>query len=128
MSITPRPRIGDHSSRRLSDEIREEIVNAFGDNPQTSQRRVSASVGVSVFSVNKVLKEENIRPYKRIKVQQLLEDDNPKRLKFCQTVTSRQEQDCNFINNLVFSDEATFHLSGSMNMPQKTFMQFTNNK
>ena len=61
LSVIPRPRVGDHSNRRLSDEKLEEVVRAFEEDPTTSQRKVSCATGISVSSVNKiVLKEENV--------------------------------------------------------------------
>lgn len=115
LSVLPKPRIGDHSARRLSEEKRDEILAEFADCPTTSQRRVSQQVGVSQSSVNKVLKEEGVKPFKFIRVQQLQNDDQPKRLQFCESVLEKQTNDQNFISKFVFSDEACFHLNGSVN-------------
>ena len=50
ISVLPKPRIGDHSARRLSEEKRDQILAEFADY-RTSQRRVSQQVGVSASSV-----------------------------------------------------------------------------
>lgn len=115
LSILPKPRIGDHSARRIPEEKRDDIIAAFADFPTTSQRRVSQQVGVSVSSVNKVLKEEGVKPFKFTRVQQLQNDDKPKRLEFCEKLLKNCENNQNFISNLVFSDEACFHLNGNVN-------------
>jgi hypothetical protein len=115
LSVLPRPRIGDHSDRRLSDEKRAAIIGAFGDCPTTSQRKVGQAVGVSLSSVNRVLKAEGMKAWKFVRVQELLQTDKPSRMTFCGIILEKQERDVNFISNLVFSDEATFHLNGSVN-------------
>ena len=66
-------------------------------------------------SVNKILRQESIKPWKFTSVQELLPDDPPKRLNFCNLVCDRQTQDIEFVNNICFSDEATFHLNGCVN-------------
>ena len=115
LSVIPRPRVGDHSDRRLSDEKREEVVRAFEEDPTTSQRKVSCATGISVSSVNKILKEENVRPFKFTKVQELLDNDFAARLDFCHNVIRRTQRDRYFVEKLAFSDEATFHLNGYVN-------------
>ena len=111
LSIIPKKPIGDHRERRLSNEQREEVVAAFGDDPSNSQRKVAQQLGIAQSSVNKILRQEGIKPWKFTSVQELLPDDPPKRLNFCNLVCDRQTQDNEFVNNICFSDEATFHLN-----------------
>ena len=82
----------------------------MGDDPFTSQRKVAQQVGLAQSSVNKILKMENLRPWKMTSVQELLPDDPMKRLSFCKLALSQLE-----VNNICFSDEASFHLNGSVN-------------
>ena len=115
-SLTPSAPVGDHSARRLSQEKREEIVRTIQEDPTISQRKLSAACEISLSTVNKVLREEGIRPWKFTKVQEIWPDDNARRLEFANLIINRHEQDSNFIGNIVFSDEASFHLNGSVNM------------
>jgi hypothetical protein len=126
LSVLPRPYGGDQSARRLSEEKREEIVKAFGDCPTTSQRKVSQAVGVSLGMVNKVLHEEGIRPWKFTRVQEIFARDEVDRLRFCDTVLAKQERDVNFVFNIAFSDEATFHLNGSVNTHNQFYYSTSN--
>jgi len=116
LSVGPRERKGDHSRRRVSDVKRTEVIAAFEDDPSTSQRKVIAQeVGLAQSSVHKVLKEEGIKHWKHTIVQELKIDDIPTRLQFCRLMIERHTQDPSFIFDINFSDEATFHLNGSVN-------------
>ena len=44
------------------------------------------------------------------------EDDKVQRLQFCNLIRREQQRDNHFVDNIVFSDEATFHLNGSVNL------------
>ena len=48
-------------------------------------------------------------------MHELLKDDPPKRIGFCRLMLDRLTADCDFVKNLCFSDEATFHLNGCVN-------------
>ena len=115
LSITPRPPSGDQSDRRVSNEKREEILAAFEANPCSSQRKVAQETRTSQSSVCRILKEECLKPWKFTSVQELLADDPPKRVTFCRLVLDRLATDCDFVKNICFSDEATFHLNGCVN-------------
>ena len=73
----------------------------------TSHRKVAHEVGVVQSSVNKILKEKGLNPRKIVAIQELLPGDLRKRLNFCRVVVNELE-----VNNICFSDEATFHLNG----------------
>ena len=75
LSILPKTQNRDHSNQRLSDVKKEEIIGAFGDNPNTSQRKVASTANVSVSTVNKVLKNEGIKAWKYKIVQELQPSD-----------------------------------------------------
>jgi hypothetical protein len=88
---------------------------------------VSQAVGVSLGMVNKVLHEENIRPWKFTLVQEIFDRDEEARLAFCDTILGKQDRDVNFVFNIAFSDEATFHLNGAVNTHNQ-FYYATSNK
>lgn len=54
------------------------------------------------------------KPYRLQLVQALKPDDKEKRLEFCGYVLQKME-DHAFLQSVIFSDEATFHLSGKVN-------------
>ena len=69
----------------------------------------SISTMYTLGSVNNILKEDGLRPWKFTTVQELQPDDE--RLDFCRTILERQRLDLNFVHNVCFSDEATFHIA-----------------
>ena len=83
--------------------------------PNISTRRLSREVGVSQRSVVRCLHRKGYHPYKATLVQELSDDDHDRRLEFCQWITSRLEHQPNFHLLIVFSDEAVFHVNGSVN-------------
>ena len=56
LSVWPRPHASDQSSKRLSSVKRDEVVQAFGEDPNTSQRKVPQQCEVSLSSVNQILR------------------------------------------------------------------------
>ena len=48
-------------------------------------------------------------------VQELTGDDDDRRLQFCELIRLRVQGNENFHKLIIFSDEATFHVNGSMN-------------
>ena len=121
LSLHPRSHAGDQSNRRVSDEKKDEVLAAFADEPTTSQRKVAQKCQVSPASVNRILKEDCLRPWKFKSVQELQPDDFVKRKAFYETILERHHSDRNFVMNINFSDEATFHVNGSVN-EYKTFI------
>lgn len=115
LSVLPRSHAGDKTNYRLSDEKKNEVIQTFEKDPCASQRKVSRQCGISLGSVNNILKEEGLRPWKFTSVQELQVDDKPKRLEFCRTILERQRLDLDFVRSICFSDEATFHVNGSVN-------------
>jgi len=56
-----------------------------------------------------------MKPYKIRLLQALNEGDREKRLEFCEFVLHKEAEEENFLSHLIFSDEATFHISGKVN-------------
>lgn len=56
-----------------------------------------------------------MKAYKIQLHQQLLEEDYYARLTFCHQFNEKLCNDDAFVSNLLFSDEATFHISGKVN-------------
>lgn len=85
------------------------------ENPHKSSRQVAAEQSVSKSSVLKYLHKNKWHPYKVHLVQELIEDDLDRRLEFCEIMMDRCNANPQFLSKMVFSDEATFCLSGSVN-------------
>lgn len=115
LSVIPRSSGHKQQSNRISDEKRNQIVTAFGDGACSSQRDGSMKFHVSQPSVCRILKDSDLKAYKYTLVQELKEEDYNKRLDFCRLVIDRTEADRRWMERIIFSDEATLHLNGTIN-------------
>ena len=79
-----------------------------------SQREISKELQISLGSVNKVLKDSNLKCYRRIKTNCLTQAHREAREEKCQALRERFQQN-NGWKNLWFSDEATFGLHSPLN-------------
>jgi hypothetical protein len=61
------------------------------------------------------MKSEKKKPYKIEYTQELTEDDPDRRLQFCEIIEKKKNIVPNFVNKIVFSDEATYCLNGKVN-------------
>jgi transposase len=112
--VNHRPRSGRPVSAS-GDEISQQIVDAVTENPATSTRTIAQHVGVSDFTVRKVLNNKNYHPYKPLYNQLLCDGDDDRRLQFCEHMKERFNRDLAFIRKLAFSDECVFSLTGNVN-------------
>ena len=73
LSVHPRKSGADQSHRRVSDELRQSVVDSFHEEPRSSQRQVSREVGLSLSSVNRIVKTEGLHgtPWNFTPVQEL---------------------------------------------------------
>jgi len=62
--------------------------------------------------VHNILKKHKYHPYKVQYVQELTGEDFDRRMEFCELIQARGND---FVNNIVFTDEAAFQLNGNVN-------------
>lgn len=91
------------------------VLAMYRRSPIKSQKKASAECGISRRSVGRILKLHHFHPYKVHLVQELNPEDFDRRQEFCGKMHECIEEDANFRHNIVFSDEATFHLNGHVN-------------
>jgi len=94
----------------------ENILQTLEDVPGTSTRQLSVQFGTNKTTVQRVIKEELLRPYHVQKVQELLPLDANARLRFCRTIQERRANDQHFHKRILFTDEACFTRRGIINM------------
>lgn len=92
-----------------------DVLIEIEENPNISTRQLSLNHAVSKGSIQKILHSEKLHPYKPTLLQELSEDDYDRRVEFCEFMMERINNNPNFLNNIVFSDEATFCLNGNVN-------------
>jgi len=107
-----------HSLRlpaRLSTTTQEMVLNEFTRNPGTSIRRVSAQLGISKSSVERILQSEGLHAYHYRRVQNLNEPDFRSRAIFCSWILTKIRNDPDFTAKIMWTDEATFTRAGITN-------------
>ena len=106
-----RKRISPSPSTKTIERVR----NIFQCSPRKSIRRASREFQMSSTTVWRVVRKHlHMIPYKLHLLQHLKETDKPAREDFCTQMHAMFEED-GFDDRLVFSDEATFHLTGKLN-------------
>lgn len=92
-----------------------EIFTFFTENPITSLRDASSKLNCSHETVRKVLHDYKMFPYKMQVTQQLYEEDFALRVAMAETLLEKIENDTDFLDSIIFSDESTFRLDGTVN-------------
>ena len=110
LCIAPRPgRPGP------SKEIVNRIGEAYQRSPCKSTTRASLELGVAQSTAWRILRKRiKCKSYRLQLHQDLSVNDKDVRLNFCTEMQERFAVD-GFADSLIFSDEATFHLSGKVN-------------
>ena len=98
---------GDHSQ--------DTVQEAVSADPNVSIRQIAMDTGISKSSVGRCMKKLNLHPYSYTMVQELTGDDDDRRLEFCEWIRQRVSTNDNFYKQIVFSDEAVFHVNGTVN-------------
>src|SRR5690349_12313492 len=81
--------------------------------PHTSVRRLALQLQIPPSTVHKILHSKlKFRAYKIQVVQHL---QNAARMDGCNALIQNIDNDNRFLENIIFSDEATFHISGLVN-------------
>lgn len=100
---------------KISENTKLNILLEVQDNPHSASTEIALNNDVSRRSVLRVLKQEKYHPYKIRLLHELNEDDPDRRLQFCETMMEICNLNQVFHRNILFSDEATFCLNGSVN-------------
>lgn len=115
-SVLPKKHSGRPRSittKENEDALSEILVNN-GDEPMSS-RRLSQVCHLSHTSTYRLLKELKCKPYIPRLIHALSEDDFDRRVETCDLLLSMIDRDPDFVNNILWSDEAQFKLSGTVN-------------
>uniref|UniRef100_A0A8D8SNF8 DUF4817 domain-containing protein n=2 Tax=Cacopsylla melanoneura TaxID=428564 RepID=A0A8D8SNF8_9HEMI len=99
----------------VTEANRQRVSDNIESSPGTSTRRRSTQLGMSRRSLQRILKDLKLFPYKIQIVQALKPTDYQRRLEFAVRFQTKAAEDPEFIHNLIMSDEAHFHLNGFVN-------------
>ncbi len=124
-SILDAPRPG--RPRQDSEESVEAVASAFENNPHTSLRKLGQQLDLTYFMTRKIARNIlKMYPYKISVRQQLNEGDLQKCMEFATKTLLKIARDDNFLDNLIITDEAHFHLNGYVNNQNFRFWGKTN--
>ena len=112
------------SSTENISRIRSNLFPKQFDSLQTS-RKLSPTIVLSSASIDKMLKDK-LKPYIARRYQLLNDDDIDRRLEFCETWQRRLLEDPLFHQKIVWSNEAKFHINGSVNTHNCAFVSEEN--
>ena len=99
----------------------ERVLETFQRSPRKSLRQASREVGISKSSVHRIMKRCQWRSYIPKLVHALNDDDPDRRVQYCEWYLERCNEDAHFSTKIVWSDEATFKLNGSINRHNCTY-------
>jgi hypothetical protein len=100
----------------VEQELVDNLQAAFQRSPQKSVHRASRELNVPKSTLHKVPhKQLHLQPYK-VQLTQALEPSGlHQRAEFAASMLDSIEQDNQYLQRVMFSDEATFYVSGHVN-------------
>jgi hypothetical protein len=93
------------------------VAEELASSPQKSksQRRLSAKLGIKRSSLQNNMRDMNLYSYRPRLIYSLNEDDFDMRVEFAEKWLQRLHGDPSLEQHIVWSDEAKFHVSGTVN-------------
>lgn len=130
-SIADQQRSGRPSTVK-SPDLQRRIQACLVPREPTSTRRLAQQLSadgdnaISHMTIQRALKKMGLHVYRPILLHALHEDDHDRRLEFCQLFKGMHTDDPNFINRIIWSDEASFKLNGHINKHNCIYYDVTN--
>ena len=110
-----RPRTSTSPGKEL--QVQETLLRT----PQKSLRQTARETHISKDSVNRIMKRLHWKCYIPRLSHALNEDDPDRRVEFCEWYLAKCAEDVEFAHKIVWSDEATFKLNGTINRHNCTY-------
>lgn len=100
----------------VNDENALQVLLHLQENPHLSCRQIADQyIDISKSSVNRILKVNKFHPFHIELHQDLYGDDFQNRVTFCNILNEKINQNQNFLENILFSDEAIFKSNAVVN-------------
>lgn len=110
--VRDRPRSG---RPKIAEDTQLDVLLSVEETPNSSTRQLAREFNVSKSTIGNIFRKTKYHPYKICLVHELSEDDFDRRVQFCEQLMLMCDNDPFFIRNILFSDEATFTLHGTVN-------------
>lgn len=91
------------------------VLLAIEENPHLSVRQIALAQDISKSSVHRIIRKYKYHPYHLCLHQSLQEHDFQNRIDFCNLILGKTQENPNFYDIVLFSDEATFNNIGVVN-------------
>lgn len=102
------------------------VVGIAVSEPSVSTRRIAARLNTSQSTVWRILRRNMLHPYHMTPVQDLLPTDSHRRAEFCRYILEQHELDANYLNRILWTDEAKFTRDGVFNYHNEHFWSPSN--
>ena len=99
----------------------EQVQETLLRSPQKSLRQTARETNISKDSVYRIMKHLHWKCYIPTLIHALNEDDPDRRVQFCEWYLAKCAEDPGFPHKIVWSDEASFKLNGSINRHNCTY-------
>ncbi|KAJ8942175.1 hypothetical protein NQ318_002848 [Aromia moschata] len=99
----------------VPENIQLDVMIQVQDNPHSTTRHMGIDLNLSHTSVRNILHKQKFHPYKITLMQELSEADFDRRNEFCEIMQIQCKGDENFAGNILFPDEASLFLIGTLN-------------
>ncbi|EFN89877.1 hypothetical protein EAI_00748, partial [Harpegnathos saltator] len=99
----------------INEEKRLDVLQTFIEGPNSTINRAAQTHDIAPKSVWRILKKNKFHPYKLQYVQELQDGDVERRIGFCERMMALIDVRPMFPYQIVFTDEATFTLTGEVN-------------
>ena len=113
-SVEDAPRSGRPASTNTEEDA-QLVSQHFLLNPQTSQRHAFRELNISCSTLQRIMTDLGLKPYRPRLLQALNEDDPDRRLEFCEWILNSIRQDPTLLDRIFWTDEATFQTNGRFN-------------
>ena len=113
-SIVNAPKAG-RPKTVCTEDHKQLVAESFVQSPKKSTRRASLELSISRSSIIRILKSIGLKAYRPRLIHGLLEDDPDRRLQFSEMMLNEIDENPVILDNIVWSDEASFKLSGHIN-------------
>ena len=110
------PKTGKFAKVSVNEETIERVRMAFARSPRKSIRRASTELQIPRSTIHKIIhKRLHLCAFKIQLRHHIKPNDRPLRAHFAVEMLLRIKNDNSYLDNIVFLDEATFHLCGKIN-------------
>lgn len=105
-----------HRNEATQNEERDVLICAAVERePQLSSRTLADQLHIAHSTVRKVLRKNKYRSYKLKKSNEIFPNDKYERFDFCEALLERCNNNENFVNHILFTDESSFPIHGKHN-------------